>query len=111
MSTRLGAMRMKKNNHFYQALLAGRHEYQKVALSFVLICFLLGGVGFFAKRQEFFWLATGMAATGLVLFFVSLVGLYRFYGTPSLVYYRKIVSAAGLEGKSLSLADLHLGTY
>lgn len=99
------------SRYFRWAVFISRHEYLKALLVFALICGVLGGAGFVTGLRGLLLAAAAIAALGLLLLVVSVAGLYRFYGGPSLRYYRRIVEAAGLEDRPLSCAELHVGTY
>ena len=98
--------------YFRWAVFISRHEYLKAFLVFAAISASLAGAGLLLRVKELKIAGIFVAGSGLLLFAVSVAGLYRFYGKPSLRYYRRIIDAVGLLDRGpISIAEMHIGTY
>ena len=97
--------------YYGRALYVSRRDYFKIYLAIVFgigIPFVAAGLALGAR----FWLvaAFGMGAAALVYQAYSLLGMFRMYGPPSSRYLRQVLRRAGVSG-SVTVADLHIGTY
>ncbi len=98
------------SSYFRQAVFISRRPYARAACAGAAVVVGLAGAGRWLGAG---WLvaASGLvAAFGLLLFAVSLAGLYSFYGGPAFRYYRCIVERAELRD-ARDIAELHIGTY
>jgi SAM-dependent methyltransferase len=93
-----------------RAVYVSRRDYWKITKLFLAVGVPLGAIGVLFHIPWAFWSAVALAEIGLVLLAYSLFGLYRMYGHPGVRYVRRLVELGGVKG-SVTVADLHIGTY
>lgn len=93
-----------------RAVYVSRRDYWKITKVFLAVGIPLGAIGVLFHVPMAFRSAVALAEIGLVLLAYSLFGLYRMYGHPGTRYVRRLVELGGVRG-SVTVADLHIGTY
>ncbi len=96
--------------YFGRAVYVSRRDYGRIFLAFLAVGIPLGMAGQVGAVPVLSWMAVALAALGLLLLSISLIGLYRMYGHPAAGYLRRLLQLGDVRGPVV-VADLHIGTY
>ena len=96
--------------YFGRAVYVSRRDYRKIFNVFAATGVALGGVNLLRRREKPLREPLILAEVGLAMLGYSLIGRYRMNGHPAVQYLQKLLDLGNVSG-SVTLADLHIGTY